>query len=1024
MKITRRRLLETLGASASTLPLSWSASARSLSLAGLITGSFDDSAHTGPANSNAASGLDFTLNATPAWQLSLSGTWQVAKDPDNQGKQEEWFRKAQLSAAVDQELPNPLQRAFPGYNGVAWYWRSFDVPNPEAFDDIRIHFEGADYFAEAWLNSQYIGGNESALLPFAFDARHAVKTGKNDLVVRIIDACYAQEIDGFQLGSVPGGRQHDNPWEPGFRHFNYGGLLLPVTVQAFRRPWIADAFIRPSVKEGKIDVDLTMVGARAGQWSATIKPKGEGGAITRKTVSLAPDSAGSAKLSMTINQPHSWDVWDGFLYELELSPSGKGTTWRGTFGLREVSILDGRIAINGKPILQRSFLYNQIWPGTLGAPYQDLARRDIELARKTNANMLRCFSKTPLAATVRAADELGILLQHESLGSWYLKNGDAADRRLCNITQRAVLAYRNHPSILWWNVLNENEPRFDPKRPYPTDEMTLGPYVLRSVLPELHALDSTRPAIANDPIWHDVDNIWEPGKSKPSLPLVQDHYYQFTGLENNEESWEKIRQRKWGAADNPYAAYQAITEWGVNSSPEWNRLIESYEKSGLPQDAEDYALYRKLRDMNLHYYEESGVKEQGFPTFESVQEANREYVAWRYREQMALYWGNLHSVGHGLTSLDDSSYELSGVVDNWRNPKPVVFDTITELNRPLQINLWLRPSCLYAGDPIELDATLVNERQRLAQGTYQLKLSLIGDNGRVVSEKQYTHQTGSDPVEHLVTDSIPANVPAGRYRLSLELAGGSQELRAERPVAIFERKPKPIQTKATVWVWERGDALQSWLAARSIQARKGEGAEIRAGDLILVADADPDAAKTILTTVSSGARAIVLQPEVLFHQEQAPGGAVDVSVPTSYSERMPALAEDWKPELRKIDWWGAPSAWGYTRTALALQHPFLAGLPQAKPLEAQPEYQRVAPVFTWVMNRPPSSTNISHAVRESSLAVDMPYSSDLFSASIGSGHLVLNTLRIAQYLGRDPGADIVLENIICECTKQGSGNAA
>ena len=146
-------------------------------------------------------------------------------------------------------------------------------------------------------------------------------------------------------------------------------------------------------------------------------------------------------------------------------------------------------------------------------------------------------------------------------------------------------------------------------------------------------------------------------------------------------------------------------------------------------------------------------------------------------------------------------------------------------------------------------------------------------------------------------------------------------MRAARPVVIFERKPKPIQTKAAVWVWDRGDALQSWLAARSIQARKGEGAEIRAGDLILVADADPNAAKTILAAVSAGARAIVLQPEALFHQEQASGGAVDVSVPTSYSERMPALAEDWKPELRKIDWWGAPSAWGYTRAALALSIP-------------------------------------------------------------------------------------------------------
>ena len=102
----------------------------------------------------------------------------------------------------------------------------------------------------------------------------------------------------------------------------------------------------------------------------------------------------------------------------------------------------------------------------------------------------------------------------------------------------------------------------------------------------------------------------------------------------------------------------------------------------------------------------------------------------------------------------------------------------------------------------------------------------------------------------------------------------------------------------------------------------------------------------------------------------------------------------------------------------------MQGLPQAKPLEAQPEYQRLAPMFTWVMNRPPSSARVRHAVRESSLAVDMPYSSDLFSASIGSGQLVLNTLRIAQYLDKDPSADILLENIICECAKQGSDNAA
>jgi hypothetical protein len=954
--------------------------------------------------------LDKTLNATPAWSLDLSGTWKIAKDPDDAGKKAAWYSSGPVPESVEQMLPNPLELAFPGYDGVVWYWRTFDMANPQSFDDLRIHFGGADYYAEAWLNGQYLGGNQSALLPFAFDAKKALKAGKNKLVIRVIDACYAKEIDGFLLGNVPGGRQHDNPWEPGWRHYNYGGLLLPVTVQAFRRPWIADAFVRANIQEEKIDVDLTLVGNSEGEWTATARPKSGSGASTRKPIPIHPDSSGTASFSLPIPESHLWDVWDGFLYELELAPKENGTTWRGTFGMREISILDGRIAINRKPILQRSFLYNQIWPVTLGAPYQDFARRDIELARKTNANMLRCFSKTPLPATVEAADELGMLLQHESLASWYLKNGSEQDERLGNITQRAVLAYRNHPSILWWNVLNENSPQMDPKRAYPTDEFTLGPYVLQTVLGQVHDLDSTRPAIANDPIWHDVNNVWEPGKSKPSLPLVQDHYYQFTGLENNEDSWAKIRQRKWGEADNPEAAYLAITEWGVNSSPDWTRLMKSYQESGLREDAEDYALYRKMRELNLHRYEESGIRDQGFPSFESLQEASRDHVAWRYREQMALYWGNLRSVGHGLTALEDSSYELSGVVDNWRNPKPVVFDTITELNRPLQINLWLRPSSLYVGDVLGFDATLVNERQRLAPGTYPVKLRLLDSQKRTAYEKEYRHVTGGEPIEHLITDSLVAKVDPGEYQLAVTLDGGGHQIEAERIVFVSERKPRVLGSDHKVWIWDNGEVLQRWLAARSLKGVGGDASSVRTGDVMLIMKADRTQLPAIQAAVRNGGRAIILRPEQVLHDEtsRAPGSDA------SFSDLLEPVSGKWKPELRKIDWWGTPGAWGYGRTALALQHSYLAGLPQGKAFEPQPVYQRIAPAYTWLMNDQPPDLQIRHAVRESNLAVYVPYTSDLFSIPTGSGTLVLTSLRVGDHLNEDPAADKILENILAE----------
>jgi hypothetical protein len=292
----------------------------------------------------------------------------------------------------------------------------------------------------------------------------------------------------------------------------------------------------------------------------------------------------------------------------------------------------------------------------------------------------------------------------------------------------------------------------------------------------------------------------------------------------------------------------------------------------------------------------------------------------------------------------------------------------------------------------------------------------------MVHQKEYAHTTGTDPIEHLITDTISAHAAAGRYRLVVELAGGTQSLRAERPIVIFDRKSKNLRMQSNVWVWDKGDDLRAWLSARSIQALSGVAADVRRGDVMLVIEADAHQTRSILDAVRVGATAVILEPERIFHQETA--GTVDLMAPVSFSELLEPLAGNWKPELRKIDWWGAPSAWGYTRTPLALRHAYLNGLPQAKALEAQPEYQRVAPAYTWVMGDIPSSIRISHAVRESSLAVDMPYSSDLFSVGVGSGAIVLNTLRIAPYLHRDPAADLILENIVCEICKQGNDHAA
>lgn len=955
--------------------------------------------------------LDFTLNATPAAAVDLGGQWQLAKDEANEGKKAEWFLRGPIRGSVAAGVPNPLELTFPGYDGVVSYWRSFDAGDLPRYDDVRIYFQGADYFAEAWLNGRYLGGNESALLPFAFAAKQALRPGKNELAVRVVDASYAREVDGFQLGHVPGGRQADDPLQSGWRHHNYGGLLLPVSVQAFRRPWVADGFIRPDVRGSRINVDLRLVGAKAGEWRAVIRPvyPTSGSPVAEKTIRIAPDAGGRSSIAIDVPNPHLWQVWNSFLYQIELSPGGgrgAGTVWRERFGMREISILNGRLAVNGKQILQRSYLYNQIWPVTLGVPYEDLARRDIELVRRTNANMLRCFSKTPVPETVKAADEVGILLQPESLASWYLERGEKEQARLKNISERNVLLYRNHPSIVWWNILNENSPNEDSK-----NKMLLGPFALREILPSLHALDPTRPVIANDPIWSEVPNIWEAGRPTPTLPLQQDHYYQFTGLENHEDSWLKYRGRAWGEKPRPDAPFLGITEWGQNSSPDWDRLFASYKSSGLREDAQDYVVYRKLREMNLHWYEKSGIRARGFPTFESLQAANREAVAERYREHFALFWGNVHCVGQGLTSLEDSTYEFSGIVDTWRHPKPLVFDTITELNRPLQINLWLRPASIYQGDSFSFDATLVNEGQRLPAGSYTLDLKLIDARNQVVLKKEYPRKIQGDMIEFLLTESLVASVQPGAYELQLSIETQDYKLKAARPVQVFSREPRRLTLGSAPWVWETGDGLKKWLQKRGVAVREGDAGQVRAGDIMLINEFEggPEEVARMQAAVRRGARAIVLRPEQLFSGKSAPAGADTVP---GFSSLLEPVRAGWKPELREIGWWGEPGAWGYGRTALALQHPFLEGLPQGIALEARPPYQRIAPRFTFLLTGQPDDLAIDRAVVEASVHVNIPYTADLFSLSLGEGTLVLTTLRIADFLDGDPAADRILENIL------------
>ena len=181
--------------------------------------------------------------------VSLDGTWLLAPDPQNVGRQEKWWEKP-AAGAKPTKVPWIIQDAFPGYHGVAWYWRDFTAPaNPHVEGRYLLRFWAVDYLAEVWLNGVAVGGHEGGEGPFVLDVTAAIKPGQpNLLAVRVLNPTN-EPIDGIALplhsAAVQGGavsrralvqRRRD-------RRFGRTAPVPPVRV--------ADLWVRPDAEDGQ-----------------------------------------------------------------------------------------------------------------------------------------------------------------------------------------------------------------------------------------------------------------------------------------------------------------------------------------------------------------------------------------------------------------------------------------------------------------------------------------------------------------------------------------------------------------------------------------------------------------------------------------------------------------------------------------------------------------------------------------------------------------------------------------------------
>lgn len=185
--------------------------------------------------------------------VSLDGAgWLLAPDPKNVGRREQWYRTARAGAKATR-VPWIIQDPFPGYHGVAWYWRTFKAgENPHAGGRWLLRFWAVDYKADVWLNGTRVGGHEGGETPFVLDVTDALRpAAANLLAVRVLNPTHTP-IDGIVLNQTPH-RNKVMPYRSGSA-WNQGGIVDSVELLAVPAVRVDDLFVRAEPKTGLVRV--------------------------------------------------------------------------------------------------------------------------------------------------------------------------------------------------------------------------------------------------------------------------------------------------------------------------------------------------------------------------------------------------------------------------------------------------------------------------------------------------------------------------------------------------------------------------------------------------------------------------------------------------------------------------------------------------------------------------------------------------------------------------------------------------
>ena len=346
-------------------------------------------------------------------------------------------------------------------NSVGSYRRNFTLPEGWDKERVLLHFDGIYSGAYVWVNGKYVGYTEGGNMDAEFDVSKYVRTGENNLSVRVI-------------------RWTDGSYLEGQDMWHMSGIHRDVYLVSVPKVFVRDHYIKSELSDdatsGNMYVNLTLdnrdsLATTKNYEVRLLSPTGElMFTKTGEAAFLSTETEKTLTLSFeNLTDLMPWTSDSPTLYTVEVvQKDASGTeesVFATKFGFNCAKIKNSQFLVNGKRVFLKGVNTQDTHP--LKGRTMDIETmwKDLMLMKQNNVNTLRS-SHYPRSPKMNAMmDYIGMYHMDEADVEFHMNwnNGGRIHTSptwrapIVDRVKRMVLRDRNYSSIVSWSLGNESD---------------------------------------------------------------------------------------------------------------------------------------------------------------------------------------------------------------------------------------------------------------------------------------------------------------------------------------------------------------------------------------------------------------------------------------------------------------------------------------------------------------------------------------------------------------------------------------